>query len=112
MKTLLCEICRTPIAQFDPIEVSVPLTGAMFKPLYMDRECNPTWLPSIEQDDLVCPMCKRRVFNDPHRLLTSDGYMEVEDSVPFRCPYCGKVCGSEIGLKSHMRHKHKDETNG
>jgi len=81
MKLLLCEICRTPLAQFDPVDLSVPLTGAMFKPLYLDRECPPTFHPSVTQEDIVCPMCLRRPFNDPHKLLTYEGWHEVKDKV-------------------------------
>jgi hypothetical protein len=141
MKLLLCEICRTPLAMFDPADLSVPLTGAMFKPRFIDRECPPTFHPSVGQEDIVCPQCLRRPFNDPHRLLTMDGWIEIPDaeddmlhldgfpgngeaveeaeplliemqSNPLACPYCGKVCGSKIGLVSHIRNKHKDVDNG
>ncbi len=141
MKLLLCEICRTPLAMFDPADLSVPLTGAMFKPRFIDRECPPTFHPSVGQEDIVCPQCLRRPFNDPHRLLTSEGWIDVEDaeddmlhldgfpgngeaveeaeplliemqSNSLTCPHCGKVCGSKIGLVSHIRNKHKDVDNG
>lgn len=159
MKLLLCEICRTPLAMFDPADLSVPLTGAMFKPRFIDRECPPTFHPSVGQEDIVCPQCLRRPFNDPHRLLTMDGWIDIPDaegdilhldhfndtkenpyldpeyknsldnitkpdsveaeplliemqSNPLACPYCGKVCGSKIGLVSHIRNRHKDENNG
>lgn len=141
MKLLLCEICRTPLAMFDPADLSVPLTGAMFKPRFIDRECPPTFHPSVGQEDIICPQCLRRPFNDPHRLLTMDGWIEIPDaeddmlhldgfpgnsevtkgaeplmidmqSSDLTCPHCGKVCGSKIGLVSHIRNKHKDEDNG
>ena len=141
MKLLLCEICRTPLAMFDPADLSVPLTGAMFKPRFIDRECPPTFHPAVGQEDIICPQCLRRPFNDPHRLLTMDGWIEIPDaeddmlhldgfpgngesveeaeplliemqSNPLACPHCGKVCGSKIGLVSHIRNKHKDEDNG
>lgn len=32
----------------------------------------------------------------------------IEDDPALICPTCGKVCGSAIGLGSHIRAKHKE----
>ena len=44
MKLLLCEICRTPLAMFDPADLSVPLTGAMSAEVH--RPGMPSHVPS------------------------------------------------------------------
>ena len=41
--------------------------------------------------------------------VTDDTATTPADVTEFKCPYCGQVCKSEIGLQSHIRAKHKDE---
>ena len=57
MKLLLCEICRTPLAMFDPADLSVPLTGRCSTE-FIDGNAY-TFHPSVGQKDIVCPQCLR-----------------------------------------------------
>ena len=45
----------------------------------------------------------------PAETETDDTATTPADVTEFKCPYCGQVCKSEIGLQSHIRAKHKDE---
>lgn len=41
----------------------------------------------------------------PHE--SKDPAPVAENVQGFKCTICGQVCGSAIGLKSHIRHKHR-----
>ena len=83
MKTLICEICDEAIASFDPTDLSLPIHGAMFRPLapgYPMPWPGPADLLTWEA--MRCPICMFRPIVDEARLLTPDGYHEIGAEVP------------------------------
>ena len=61
---LLCEICREPIARFNPDDLRMPLRLDIFHSLYPEREVPDPFLrqePTMWERSF-CPRCRRRPF--------------------------------------------------
>lgn len=125
----LCHVCRTPLGKIDTETLHLPYTPDQFKPIAPGA--NPPY-PDILSDwtHWWCPQCNNRpMLTD--KVLTEQGwvdarpeedglitamgqkmvgimkdhYQEQNEAIKgLTCPACGKLCGSKIGLISHMRH--------
>ena len=137
MKQLKCEICQEIIAQFDPVEVTVPISGKMFKSA--DPAHNPAdpfpGDPSWEW--IKCPHCHNQPYiidvekepKGPRWLMTPDGLWGIEvmstrlvpdgrkvfaaqpDEETYRCEVCGRKFTKRMALVGHMR-VHGGKKNG
>ena len=107
MRRLICEICDEAIASFDPADLSLPLHGAMFRPLAPGYP-----MPWPEPADLLtweamrCPICRYRPIVDEARLLTPDGYHEIGAEVP-EPERLDALKAAEQRIKEKRRGKHK-----
>ena len=75
MKYLCCENCFQTVAQFD--NVTYPVSSEQFTSKFPpERQVPPPWIPGVESQYMMCPFCRKRVFNvpDPKRLSASDDY--------------------------------------
>ena len=62
-RTLVCEICREPIATFNQELLTIPLNLRIFKSLYPDRMVADPFPPALDDWRVaVCPRCRRRPF--------------------------------------------------
>ena len=131
-----CEICQELFATIDPLLIEAPFSGRDFGSIDPTHGVPPPWHPILTFIDMRCPYGPHRPFTSPDRLLLETGeYLElngrgsppsppaqdegdapglpgpVEARTPSSaliCPTCGKECGSQIGLVSHMKRKHKE----
>jgi hypothetical protein len=85
MADLLCEICgprARPIAKFDPEELSIPLKGSMFHSIDPDRGCPAPFHPNLDWEHMRCPQCHFRPFKHQDKVLTPNGYVQVQQEDP------------------------------
>ena len=59
---LYCEICRQAIAEFDPKEISIPISNEMFKPLDEYRGAFVPFDGQPTYDLFLCPYCRFSPF--------------------------------------------------
>lgn len=73
-KFLICENCKQVVARFDMAKISIPVNADMFRPKHADKDQRPFWAPRLESKYMGCPICPKRVFNQPvpERLYVSD----------------------------------------
>ncbi len=71
-----CESCKHPIAVFDPEEIKVPMTGAAFRE---PRRGSASYVFPPKQEYLyfVCPVCGKRPWAEPDKILTSRGFFVI-----------------------------------
>jgi len=121
-KFLVCENCYQVVARFDPAAVKFPITSNMFHVKHKGER--PFWMPNVEAQFMRCPMCPKRVFNNPHpiRLYCSDRidgmdryhldikYKAVEQIPESKqltaCPICGRLKSefkSPQGFGAHVK---------
>lgn len=81
-KYLICENCRQVVARFDPNKVHIPVGGHMFESHYAERGVYPPWRPFLEAEFMICPICPKRVFNEPVPL-----HLTVSDTMDGLDPY-------------------------
>ncbi len=63
MKTLVCEICKSDIALFDPDLLSWPLDMSIFKSIMANRGVPDPFPPTLANwDRAACPVCRKRPF--------------------------------------------------
>ena len=63
MKTLVCEICKSDIALFDPALLSWPLDLSIFKCIMPGRGLPDPFPPTLALwDRAACPICRKRPF--------------------------------------------------
>jgi hypothetical protein len=67
MSYLICEICYSAIAQFE--QVHQPLSGSMFTSPNPVREIPAPFGAEQAWDDMRCPVCRRRPFEQPDRVM-------------------------------------------
>lgn len=124
-----CEICNELIGTVDTLLIEAPFTGKDFGSIDPAHGVPQPFHNILTWVDMRCPYGPHRPFLSPNRLLLEGGqYLELngrgsppspsaEDGVAglpgpppsaLSCPVCGKECGSQIGLVSHMKRKHKE----
>jgi hypothetical protein len=63
IRTLVCEICREPIATFNQDELTNPLNLRIFKSLYPERMVSDPFPPALDDWRVaLCPRCRKRPF--------------------------------------------------
>ena len=129
IRYLICENCLQVVASFTDRDVSIPITGDMFKSKFPPtREVPSPWQPGCESAYMKCPVCPKRVFNTPEpiSLKVSDCYEghepyqyeivppvasdEAEPEFPVadmsdKCPKCGKTEGEFKNRSGYVNHK-------
>ncbi len=137
MAVVLCEICTERIGTVDADEIRQKgaYTGRDFGSIDPAHGVPPPFHSSLTWMDMRCPYGPHRPFLTPDRLMLEGGdFLELNgrvappslavsdgdrapglpepvESAPstLTCPKCGKECGSQIGLVSHMKRKHKEQ---
>lgn len=132
-----CMACRSQLGRVDTEALHRPLTPDQILPIKDGSPaCFHEKLGDWRK--WFCPVCMRKpvredmVFTDigevevPFRVepvLNVEPVYEPDVTVqefpkavivqaavnPNECPHCKKDCGSPIGLRSHIRHKHKEK---
>lgn len=84
MKTLICEICKEPIARFNPAELKLPIELSIFKSLYPERSVPDPFPPAMDRWEVAaCPRCRRRPFFNHTPTAKGDDYIiSTGDRVP------------------------------
>lgn len=61
---LVCEICREPIAIFDPQKLTYPINLSIFTSLYPERAVPDPFPPALGDNwqAAACPRCRKRPF--------------------------------------------------
>jgi len=118
VKYLICENCRQVVASLDADKAELPITSGMFQSKHAERGERPPWMLGVSSKHLHCPMCPKRVFNEPEprRLYVSDHidgtdphYLELRPMTPserempeeilsvkpYKCERCGQVYSSK-----------------
>jgi len=114
---VICEICNEVIAEARPGDMSVPMLGKMFRSPDAFHGYNTPFLPDTEWEDMRCGYCNQRPFTERDGFMTDKGYIRIQPySIPegfageiFTCEVCGKICKSELGLKSHGRSHEREK---
>lgn len=124
-----CEICKEKIGKFDPDLLHVPLTSDQFQCLVEAPSHHPPFKPNLTYEWLRCPVCNRRPFNQPDRVLTDQGYVIAQaepeepqeedvvteatppeepkgEPVRFACQFCNADFPTRNGLNRHVAIKH------
>ena len=92
MDVLICEICESALGTFDPNDLAVPLTPAMFHPL--EPGFPPPFQPEADWEHMFCPRCGKRAMGWDEsniegvrrdRLRSRNGYLVVP--VPYVEPF-------------------------
>ena len=78
---VICEICNEFIAQVEPGDVSVPMTGSMFKTPDDFHGYDPPFLPDTTWEDMKCGYCNQRPFTERDGFLTDEGYKTIQPTV-------------------------------
>ena len=130
----VCEICGEKLGVVDPLLIEAPYSGRDFASVDPAHGVPPPFHAILTWEHMRCPYGPHRPFTSPDRLLLDTGnYLELSgrvslppspaqdgDGAPglpgpvepapstLTCPHCGKECGSQIGLVSHMKRKHKE----
>ncbi len=115
---VICEICNEYIAQVENGDVTVPMTGRMFKTPDSYHGYDPPFLPDTTWEDMRCGYCNQRPFTERDGFLTDGGYITVkpieimpvtevdspvaDEPVIHKCDVCGKVCKTGPALRGHM----------
>lgn len=62
--TLICEICKSPIAKFDTEQLVLPIDLSVFKSIMPERAVPDPFPPSLGGDwqNAHCPICSKRPF--------------------------------------------------
>lgn len=126
-----CEICNELIGTVDTLLIEAPFTGKDFGSIDPAHGVPQPFHNILTWVDMRCPYGPHRPFVSPDRILLEGGdYLELGRVTPpssamegseaaalpdaaappstKSCPVCGKECGSQIGLVSHMKRKHKE----
>jgi hypothetical protein len=141
---LHCEICSSggerltsdsAIAIVDSKNLRLPLTGAMFLPMYPQRGQTRPWPDTFSWKDFNCPRHRGLIWafseaqmseatknGGPSRILTENGWTPVltesaaefqqkqealrDDDGNYVCGSCGAKFAARIALAGHMR-KHR-----
>lgn len=74
-----CDICKEKIGLFDPETLHLPLTSDQFDCLVQAPGHHPPFKPGMTWEWLRCPVCNRRPFNSPDKVLTDQGYVNARD---------------------------------
>ena len=101
---IVCKSCLEKavkaVEDFKPAQ-ETDVKAAGIPALFFNSTANAPEEPVTEE-----PVTEEPVTEEP---VTDDTATTPADVTEFKCPYCGQVCKSEIGLQSHIRAKHKDE---
>lgn len=73
---VICQICRTDIAETSPERLGLPLIGNMFWP---HRTGFPPPFLANDWEDLKCRYCGKRPFIDRDKIYTHEGMYLVAD---------------------------------
>jgi uncharacterized C2H2 Zn-finger protein len=76
-----CEICREYIGKIEPDTIQLPLTPDQFKPIYIHPVLVYLFPPELTWEWFRCPVCGKRPFIEPIRLLTENGYINPKPEV-------------------------------
>ena len=83
MKTLICEICKEPIAKFNPAELKLPIELQLFKSLYPERSVPDPFPPALDRwEAAACPRCRRRPFFNHMQTAAGDYIISTGERVP------------------------------
>jgi hypothetical protein len=83
MKTLICEICKEPIAKFNPAELNLPIDLQLFKSLYPERSVPDPFPPVLDRwEAAACPRCRRRPFFNHMQTEAGDYIISTGERVP------------------------------
>lgn len=83
MKTLICEICKEPIAKFNPAELKLPIELQIFKSLYPERSVPDPFPPVLDRwEAAACPRCRRRPFFNHMQTADGDYIISTGERVP------------------------------
>lgn len=74
---LICETCQSWIGNFDPNDLSLPLMPEMFKPIVEAPSHRPPFNHLLTWEWFQCPICNKKPFYSPEKLLTDEGYIVV-----------------------------------
>ena len=75
-RILVCEICSSPIGQFDEANLTLPLHGSSFEPI---AEGYPQpFDPTAPYEAFLCRMCGHIATTDPNRLRVEGGFLHLE----------------------------------
>jgi hypothetical protein len=72
---VICQICRTDIAETEPEKLALPLTGNMFSP---HRTGFPKPFMAFDWVDLRCRYCNKRPFLKEDEIYTHEGIYDVK----------------------------------
>lgn len=74
-----CEICQEIIGNIDTGIVRYPLTGNMFLSKDPWHGVPPPFPGDVRWEDFRCPYCRHNPIIDTHQILTSAGYLGIND---------------------------------
>ena len=83
MKTLVCEICKSDIALFDPALLCWPLDLSIFKCIMPGRGLPDPFPPTLALwDRAACPICRKRPFFNFRDRGDGHFFISTGESVP------------------------------
>ena len=122
IKYLICENCKQVVARFDLEAITLPLMSDQFESKFPPERCvRSPWYHPVKPIYMRCPMCPKRVFNDPEpeNLWISDSmdglmpyfwpipkYKSMSESLEKveACPKCGRLKSDFKAVNGFVHH--------
>ena len=98
-----CEICYTDFARIEEEDIKPPLHGNLFRPIHEGRGMANPFLWDAPWVDLRCPVCKKRPFINPNRIMD---HKREYHGYSFECPQCHEFFKNAQALAGH-KNKHR-----